>query len=141
MSRAAEPALGATARCDYDASRLKTMLNTDTLDDHVRRHYGIHGNVEPVPRGRASNYTVSHQGARWLLKVFQPEYTQTRLEQAADFVSFVVSAGYPAQEFVRSRDGARVVMLGDRAAVLIPWIDGDTPEPNCCTPAMPITTL
>jgi len=80
--------------------------------------------------GRASNYTVSHQGARWLLKVFQPEYTQKRIEQAADFVSFVVSAGYPSQEFVPSRDGARVVMLGDRAAVLILWIEGDTPEPN-----------
>jgi len=106
------------------------MLQADSLDGHLRRHYGIVGDVQRVPRGRASNYAVSHQGGRWLLKVFQREYTRTRIEQAADFVSFVVKAGYPAQEFVPSKDGARVVMLEDRATVLIPWIDGDTPEPN-----------
>lgn len=102
----------------------------DTLDEHLQRHYRIHGDIERVPRGRASNYAVSYRGGRWLLKVFQREYTRARIEQAADFVSFAVSAGYPAQEFVASGDGATVVMIEDRAAVLIPWIDGDTPEPN-----------
>lgn len=106
------------------------MLNADTLDEHVQRHYGIHGDIERVPRGRASNYSVSHERGRWLLKVFQRAYTRTRIEQAADFVSFVVSAGYPGREFVPSTDGTTVVMLEDHATVLIPWIDGDAPEPN-----------
>lgn len=113
-----------------DSTTLDTMLSTNNLDEHVQRHYGIHGTITPVPRGRASNYAVSQAESRWLLKVFQPEYTRARIEQAADFVSFVASAGYPAQEFVPSRDGARVLVLENRATVLIPWIDGETPEPN-----------
>ncbi len=106
------------------------MLKIDALKEHVQRHYGIHGAITAVPRGRASNYAVSEAGSRWLLKVFQPEYTRTKIEQAADFVSFLVSAGYPAQEFVPSTNGARVLTLENRPTVLIPWIDGETPEPN-----------
>ena len=92
----------------FGSITLDTMLRMDALDEHVQRHYGIHGTITAVPRGRASNYAVSQAGSRWLLKVFQSEYTRTRIEQAADFVSFVVSAGYPAREFVPSTNGARV---------------------------------
>jgi Ser/Thr protein kinase RdoA (MazF antagonist) len=106
------------------------MLNIDALHEHVRRHYGIHGTITPVPMGRASNYAVSQPGSRWLLKVFQPEYTRTRIEQSADFVTFLVSAGFPAREFVPSTNGASVLTLEDRATVLIPWIEGETPTPN-----------
>ncbi len=106
------------------------MLSTEAAGEHVRRHYGIAGAVERVAKGRASNYCISGGGGRWLLKVFQPEYTKARLEQAAAFVSFVARSGYPAREFVSARDGASVLTIEDRAAILIPWIDGDTPEPN-----------
>jgi len=106
------------------------MLKMDALEEHVQRHYGIHGAITAVPRGRANNYAVSQAGSRWLLKVFQPEYTRTKIEQAADFVSFLESAGYPAQEFVPSTNGARVLTHENRATVLIRWIDGETPEPN-----------
>lgn len=102
----------------------------DVLDEHLRRHYGIHGITTALSKGRANNYLVSQAESRWLLKVFQPEYTRTRIEQAADFVSFAVSAGYSAREFVPSTNGARVFTLENRATVLIPWIDGETPEPN-----------
>src|SRR5947209_2685482 len=98
------------------------MLTMDVLDEHLQRHYGIHGAITAVPIGRASNYAVSQAGSRWLLKVFQLEYTRTRIEQAADFVIFLVSAGYPAREFVRSTTDARVLVLETRATVLLPWI-------------------
>jgi Ser/Thr protein kinase RdoA (MazF antagonist) len=106
------------------------MLSKEVLGEHVRHHYGICGEIERIPKGRANNYTVSDQGTRWLLKVFQEEYSRARVEQAADFLRFVVNANYPARAFVRSGDGNGVVMLQGRATVLIPWIDGDTPEPN-----------
>ena len=106
------------------------MSTADTVRAHIRLHYGLDGAIEPLAEGRADNYAVCHQGRRWLFKVFQPEYTQARIQQTADFVSFVVAAGYPAEEFVRSRDGASVVVFEGRAAVLIPWIEGHTPAPN-----------
>jgi hypothetical protein len=100
------------------------------IDEHLRRHYGIGAARHRVPEGRAENYRVDCNAGRWLFKVLQPEYTVAHIERAADFVSFAVASGCPAREFVASRDGARVHTLDGRAAVLIPWIDGETPEPN-----------
>ena len=104
-----------------------------SASEHLRRHYGLVGSVQRVPRGRADNYRVSAASARWLFKVFQTEYTLPRIDYAADFVSFVARSGYPAREFAPSLDGARVIPFEQRAAVLIPWIDGHTPEANSVT--------
>jgi Ser/Thr protein kinase RdoA (MazF antagonist) len=72
----------------FSCHTLATTLKMDVLEEHVQRDYCSHGALTAVPRGRASNYAVSQNESRWLLKVFQPEYTRTRIERAADFVSF-----------------------------------------------------
>lgn len=105
-------------------------MDASTLARHLERHYGIDGEIRPIPRGRAANYAVCGDGQRWLLKVFQAEHRLNEIEQAGTFVSFLSRAGYPAREFVRSATGRTTIMLGDRVAVLVPWIDGVTPEPN-----------
>jgi hypothetical protein len=97
---------------------------------HLSEHYGIEGTVSEVSRGRATNFCVSTHSRRWLWKVFQPELTVARVSKAADFVAFMSRAGYPAREYARACDGREVLPFGDRVAVLIPWIDGATPEPN-----------
>lgn len=105
-------------------------MDAGALAEHVRRHYGVVGTIDRIPSGRAANFVVSDGSQRWLLKLFQEEYAHTRIEQAAEFVHFVVTAGYPAREFVPSKDGPAVLKCEGRAAVLIPWIEGDTPEFN-----------
>lgn len=106
------------------------MPGLQTINEHLHRHYGINGDVELVPTGRASNYRVSSGGSCWLFKVFQQDYTPAGLSQASDFVTYLARSGYPVQESVPSHTGARVTVLDGRAAVLIPWMEGDTPEPN-----------
>ena len=56
--------------------------------------------------------------------------TCDRFRRAADFVRYLVRSGYPVQEIIHTKGGEPVTVLQDRAAVLIPWIDGDTPAPN-----------
>lgn len=109
------------------------MIQRFGIKEHLVRHYGIEADLEPIPRGRADNVLVHRRGERWLLKVFQAEYGRARVEQIADFVDFVTHAGYPTREFVTTSNGAKATMLDDRIAVLIPWIDGNTPEPNTLT--------
>jgi Ser/Thr protein kinase RdoA (MazF antagonist) len=108
------------------------MIGFDVVDDHLRGHYAIEGDIaiERVAMGRASNHKVSSEGRSWLFKVFQAEYTPIRLLRAADFVRYLASSGYPVREFVSSRAGAPTTVLEGRAAVLIPWVEGDTPESN-----------
>jgi Ser/Thr protein kinase RdoA (MazF antagonist) len=84
-------------------------------------------------RGRAENFLARRSDERWLLKVFQSDYSLVRIERAADVVGFTVRQGDPAREFVTTIDGARVAVVGERVAVLVPWIDGHTPEPNTLT--------
>jgi Ser/Thr protein kinase RdoA (MazF antagonist) len=105
-------------------------LSGQSVAEHLRRHYGLNGRIERVAKGRADNFHVEYDGACWLFKVFQPEYTLSRIERAADFVSFVVDSSYPARQFVRSVEGTPVLSFEHRASVLIPWIDGRTPGPN-----------
>jgi Ser/Thr protein kinase RdoA (MazF antagonist) len=100
---------------------------------HLSDHYGVDADVHRIPRGRADNYLAARGAQRWLFKVFQPEYTLSRVEQIAAFVDFVVAAGYPTENFVATVNGAKSVMLGQRVAVLIPWIAGTAPEPNTVT--------
>jgi Ser/Thr protein kinase RdoA (MazF antagonist) len=109
---------------------LNVSFNIDTITAHLFKHYGIEGTVSEVSRGRATNYRVRARHQSWLWKVFQPELSLSRITQAADVVAFVTRAGYPAREYVRAADGRHVLMFGERAAVLIPWIEGATPEPN-----------
>ena len=106
------------------------MPSTRHLELYLQHRYGIRGVIEKLPEGQASNYLVSSGDGRWLLKVFQPEITDERAQQASDFLSFLVEQGYPVREYQASRDGARVLTLDSRAAVLISWIDGQTPKPN-----------
>src|SRR5437867_618096 len=108
----------------------RVELDTTSLDSHLQRHYGIRGDIEPVLTGRASNYSISSGRDRWLLKVFQSDYSVYRIQQAGQFLHFLVDRGYPSREFVRSRSNERVTLLAGRASVLIPWVDGATPEPN-----------
>src|SRR4051812_6429537 len=108
------------------------MVECGRVDDHLRRRYGIDGHIaiEHVAMGRADNHKVLSEGRSWLFKVLQAEYTPGRLAVAADFVRYLASCGYPVREFAPATDGAAVTVLEGRAAVLIPWVDGDTPEPN-----------
>src|SRR5262245_36403685 len=101
-----------------------------TVEEHLHRCYGIDGDIEVVPKGRANNYRISSEGTRWLFKVLQPEYTTNQIASAARFIDYLAGSGYPVQPYVRSHEGAQVTVLERRAAVLIPWIDGDTDEPN-----------
>jgi len=117
------------------------MSSGKAVAEHVRRHYGISGRIERVTKGRADNYCVDAGGGRWLFKVFQPEYALEKIEGAADFLSFIVGSGYPAREFVPSAEGARVMHFGQRAAVLVPWIEGHTPEPNTLSPGTALEQL
>lgn len=117
------------------------MSSAEAVAEHVRRHYGISGRIERLSQGRADNYCVDAVDGRWLFKVFQAEYTPARIEGAGDFLSFIVGCGYPAREFVPSADGAGVVRFEERAAVLIPWIDGHTPEPNTLSSAAALEQL
>jgi len=107
---------------------LERMIDARILADHLDRHYAVRGRLEPIARGRADNYLVSTDAGRWLLKIFQPEFTPERVEQAAAFIAFAVDAGYPARAFAPTVDGPRTTRLDDRAAVLIPWIDGETAD-------------
>ena len=106
------------------------MSSISQLELHLQHHYGIRGVIEKLPEGQASNYLVSSSGIRWLLKVFQPEITAERARQASDFLRYLVREDYPVREYQASRDGERVLTLDTRAAVLISWIDGQTPKPN-----------
>jgi Ser/Thr protein kinase RdoA (MazF antagonist) len=117
------------------------MSSAEAVAEHVRRHYGTSGRIERVPKGRADSYCVDAISGRWLFKVFQPEYTLARIEGAANFLSFIVGCGYPAREFVRAADGARVLRFDERAAVLIPWIEGHTPASNTLSSAAAIEQL
>jgi Ser/Thr protein kinase RdoA (MazF antagonist) len=105
-------------------------LDTASLDSHLQRHYGIRGDIQPILTGRASNYFISSGRDRWLLKVFQSDYSVSRIQQAGQFLHFLVRRGYPTREFVRSRSEDLVTSLAGRASVLIPWVEGATPEPN-----------
>lgn len=109
------------------------MVPVEIVHEHLRRYYRIDKHLECVPAGRASNYRVVSGGSRWLFKVFQPEYPPTRVSHAPDFVSYLARSGYPLQEFAESEAGLRVTVLDGRAAVLIPWVDGDTPQSNTVT--------
>jgi Ser/Thr protein kinase RdoA (MazF antagonist) len=109
---------------------LGEVLSNEVVAEHLMRHYGIDGGISRIPQGRADNYRVVCRGEHFLLKVFQPEYDFPAVERAAAFLQFVARAGYPAKEFVGSLSGSGVVPCGNRASVLLPWIDGNTPEPN-----------
>jgi Ser/Thr protein kinase RdoA (MazF antagonist) len=50
-------------------------------------------------------------------------------------------AGYPTHEFMLTVDGARIAMMNDRVGVLIPWVDGDTPEPNSVSSPRALTQI
>ncbi len=108
------------------------MIGLEVVDDHLRRHYAINGDIaiERVAMGRASNHKVSSEGRSWLFKVFQAEYTPARLLRAADFIRYLASSGYPVRECVSAGAGEPITLLEGRVAVLIPWVAGDTPEPN-----------
>jgi hypothetical protein len=102
------------------------------VERHLRRHYAVGGDIaiERVPMGRASNSKVSSGEGSWLFKVFQADHPPSRLAAAASFIRYLAGYGYPVREFVRSSAGEPVTVLDGRAAVLIPWVEGDTPEPN-----------
>ena len=120
--------IGETSSSRNDSSG--NMSSISQLELHLQHHYGIRGVIEKLPEGQASNYLVSSSGIRWLLKVFQPEITAERARQASDFLRYLVREDYPVREYQASRDGERVLTLDTRAAVLISWIDGQTPKPN-----------
>jgi Phosphotransferase enzyme family len=105
-------------------------LDTASLHSHLWCHYGIRGDIEPVLTGRASNYSISSGRERWLLKVFQSDYSVSRIQQAGQFLRFLLRRGYPSREFVPSRSKELVTSLAGRASVLIPWVEGAAPAPN-----------
>ena len=100
------------------------------LAAHLTRYYGVSGEIDYIPRRRAHNYRVTSDGNCWLFKIFQAEYGIDAVLRAARFVQFAARSGFPVEDFRGSLSGAAVVPFGSRAAVLIPWIDGSTPEPN-----------
>ncbi|MCX6592916.1 MAG: phosphotransferase [Acidobacteria bacterium] len=92
--------------------------------------YGLKGEVRPIPDGRAQNFFVGCDASRWLLKIFQHEYSKSRIEQAAGFISFLAGQGFPCRTFQPSLHGNPVETVGGQAVVLVPWIDGLGLLPN-----------
>lgn len=102
----------------------------------------LHGSVaQRIAEGRGLNHRIDGADGSWLLKVFQTDWGLPRVLVAAQFATFLTAAGLPVQPFVLNREGNPATPFGGRAAVVVPWIDGETMRPNTLTDPSRIQAL
>ena len=102
---------------------------------HIKANYRLCGEISgaPIDEGMAENFLIKADDSKWLLKVFQDGYTDSRVLAAAKFVGYLRGKGLYVEPFVRTKDGNTLSILNRRPAVLVPWIEGENLRPNTVT--------